>query len=228
MARIKYSALVTEIAGTIGGTTFQRNAYGYSIKAKPNMVNPNSSTQALRKQFFGTAVQKWAELTPTERSAWETYASTFPIPSRLNAASNLNGYNAFIRWHGINSLSSLTNTLANPSGAQGVVGLFDFLLYRTGADLTLEVACNPTAGPWRAFVFLSRPVSATKRYAKGWTRFIYQQVASGGFDLPITSLYTAKFGVLPVTGDSIAGRIVFLNTTNGQINFVAPSIVLVT
>lgn len=223
MARIIYSALVDSIRGSINGTTFQRNAYGYSVKAKPNMVNPNTIRQNLRKRTFSNAVQEWRKLSQANRDAWDAYANAFPIPARKNPNAFLNGLNAFQRWHGVQYQSNST-VLANPSGAQGTAVINQIDLIISGGNLFVELDITTTNGPWSAFLYLSRPLSSTQAFVKSWTRYIVAMTPAQWISLNINAAYVAVFGAAPVLGQLIGVQVVMLNTTNGQILFGAPVI----
>ena len=67
MARITYSGLVTSIRGKVGGTVFQANAYGHTVKNSPNMVRPNTPDQQLSKVILSKAVKLWSEISQPER-----------------------------------------------------------------------------------------------------------------------------------------------------------------
>jgi hypothetical protein len=227
MARIIYSALVESISGSIKGTTFQRNAYGFTVKGKPNMVNPNTPRQNRRKRTFSNAAQAWRDLSSGNRSAWDAYANAFPIPSRKNPSAYLSGLAAFTRWHGVMFQRNST-VLANPAGAQGTAAVDQVDLIRSGANFFVSVANDITNGPWFVFVYLSRPLQPTQAFVKSWQRYITSFDSESASDVNITSLYTTIFGVLPVVGDLLGVQIVFLNTTNGQVLFGAPAVQPVT
>lgn len=227
MARIKYSALVESITGSIQGTTFQRNAYGFTVKGKPNMVNPNTARQNSRKRTFSAATQAWRDLTNSNRSAWEAYANAFPIPSRKNPDAYLSGLAAFTRWAGVNF--QLTNIpLANPSGAQGTAVIDEVTLVISGGSLFANIVSTVTNGPWNAFLYLSRPLSPSQGFIKSWQRFVRAGPEATWGDENITTAYTAIFGAVPAVGALIGAQAVLVNTTNGQVLFGAPEIVTVT
>lgn len=227
MARIKYTALVESIRGSIGGTTFQRNAFGFTVKSKPNMVNPNSSRQSERKRGFQKALQAWRGLTDTERSNWNTYAGAFPTPSKNNPASYLNGFNLFVRWQ-VASYQGPGNTLANPSGAQGVIGFTEVELQKIGAVLQLVVSYTKTNGPWYVLTYLTRPLSPTQRYQKSWTKLVNYTLNTVPVDVNVAATYNQIFGLLPIVGDQIGVDITFVNTTNGQVIYIPTQIITVT
>lgn len=227
MARIIYTALVESIRGSIKGTTFQRNAYGHTVKAKPNMVNPNSAVQKTFKSNFALMIGGWRMLTDSERSDWNTYANTFPVTSRKNPSANLNGFNMFGRYHGVKGVWDPGAFLGNPSGAQGTIGEYTVTMTRTGGTLIFETDLFPEEGPWRGIVFLTRPLTPTQRFLKSWSRIIFTFDANGATGGDIATPYIAKFGVLPLSGDLVGMRLVIQNLTNGQISFEQPVILTV-
>lgn len=224
MARIIYSALVDSIRGSIQGTTFQRNAYGYTVKGKPNMVNPNTSRQNSRKRSFSGAAQAWRTLSDSDRSAWNAYANAFPIPSRKNPSAYLSGLAAFTRWHGVMWQRNST-VLNNPSGAQGTAILDQVELIISSGDLYVSAPNDITEGPWLVFIYLSRPLQPTQAFVKSWQRYIVSFDSESASDVLITDLYTAVFGFIPSVGDLVGVQVVFLNTTNGQVLFGAPAVI---
>lgn len=227
MARIIYSALVDSIRGSIQGTTFQRNAYGYTIKGKPNMVNPNTANQNAHKARFSAAIQAWRNITDANRAAWDAYANAFPIPSRKNPDAYLSGFNAFCRWHALTFTTSFT-VLADPAGDQGTVTAFTPVLAINMGALRMLFDVIVTEGPWKAYVQLSRPLKGTQTFVKGWTRQVGDPGEGTWDDFDISFGYTRQFGALPVVGDLIGVRIAYQNTTNGQIYFAPPEVVEVT
>lgn len=227
MARIIYSALVESIRGSIQGTTFQRNAYGFTVKGKPNMVNPNTARQNRRKRTFSNASQAWRDLSDGDREAWNAYANAFPIPSRKNPSAYLSGLAAFTRWHAVKFQYSQT-VLTSPDGDQGTAVVDQVELVIDSGSLFVLIPTIVTNGPWDLVLYLSRPLQASQSFVKSWQRFIRGADTSVFSELDISAQYTQIFGVLPVVGNLLGVQVVFLNTTNGQVLFGAPSVVEVT
>lgn len=219
MARIKFTALVESIRGTIAGTTFQRNAYGYTVKAKPNMVNPNTSYQSTRKAAFQAAQNAWKALTDTERGYWDTYAATYPTPSQHNPAAYLSGYALFVRWHAIEFQSTM-NVLTNPSGAQGSLVFSEYELIRSGAILEQNIATTSISEDWDLFFYMSQALAPTKIYNKSFTRFIARIAATGWDTEDIATPYSGRFGQLLNVGDICAVDLTFKRTDNAQVLYI--------
>jgi hypothetical protein len=216
MARIKYSGLIDEINGSIGGTTFQRNRYGFTIKRKPAGKKGGSPSQLARRLSMYRVQQNWIGLSAADRANWVTYASTFPTATRLNPNVYLNGVNLFEKYH---LLKALLNefTLTNPSGPQRTLS---FGLFQMDSDLgilTAQSNITLSGGNWIYFLFVSRPVRETTSLAKNQTRFVSAVTAFGNSFEDIAAKYTALYGFLPVRDDFIQYRRVYINQTNGQI-----------
>ncbi|MFA5386716.1 MAG: hypothetical protein WC297_03565, partial [Candidatus Paceibacterota bacterium] len=98
MARVKFSGLVTEIRGSVGGTTFQSNAYGWTIKNKANMIRPNSQLQQLPKTIMARVTSGWSALTVAQRATIDSWAAIYPQYSKHNPDSILSGFAVWVRY----------------------------------------------------------------------------------------------------------------------------------
>ena len=217
MARIIYSALVNQINGSIAGTTFQRNAYGNTIKSKPNMVTPNRLLQIESQLEFTKTAQNWRTITQLQRDEWAAYASAFPRPSRLNPASYLNGFNYFGACNNLSTKAPGSPLIASPSGAQGTATLNLVELRRIGATFNVELGLTVTGTNWVWYLYLTSVVGVGQEYVAQTPKFIESRALTANFVRDITTEYNAVFGRIPVTGEWIGYRVVFQKVNNGQI-----------
>lgn len=96
MARVTYGPLVTELIGSIGGLTFQRNASGAIARLKPNAtVNP-SLLLSNRQTALGALVSLWPTLTPTQQNVWCQLAIDHPHIDCYGTTKQLNGFQQFL------------------------------------------------------------------------------------------------------------------------------------
>lgn len=96
MARVTYGALITELAGSIGGITFQRNSSGSIARLKPNLpVNP-SPEQALQNNSLATLVSLWSSLSAADKLSWNTFAGLHLKTDDWGNAKQLNGFQWFM------------------------------------------------------------------------------------------------------------------------------------
>lgn len=106
-ALLKMGPLVTDIRGSIGGTTFARNRGGMYARARVVPINPSTARQTAVRAALGALAQAWTTvLTDVQRASWELYASNVLIPNKLGEPRALSGQQMYVR----------TNTLALDCG----------------------------------------------------------------------------------------------------------------
>lgn len=204
MARIIYSGLVTSIRGSVGGTTFQNNAYGFTIKNKANMIIPNSPQQELRKLIFSLATKAWATLTDPQRGNWETYASSFPQFAKNNPSSQLSGFAVFVKWHCAWFLGTGLNAVIDtaPSLVATPLDTVTLTVTNVAGVLSLGQAWVINDESWRVNYFISRPFQPSQNFSGSSPKFL-RGSTNGDATTVITALYLALYGVLPVVGNAI-------------------------
>lgn len=215
MARIKYSALVENIRGSIGGTTFQRNAYGYTVKSKPAIVNPQTALQRERKTGMQWAQNRWRTLDGASRATWDTYATNYPVPSRLNPDAYLGGQQLFMRhemynylWGGADDVTvGNPFTITNPT----------FTLVLDGAELIFSGTFDAIDGQFRALAFAAPRISVTQNIVKTKTRFCGDGATSTPpYNVQLLT-YDTQFGSMPAVGDFVGAYFVFVAEENATI-----------
>lgn len=204
MARIIYSGLVTSIRGSVGGTTFQNNAYGFTIKNKANMIIPNSPQQELRKLIFSLATKAWATLSDAERSNWETYANSFPQFAKNNPSAQLSGFAVFVKWHAAHFLGAGLGAPIDTTPVLVAVPLDTVTLTLTNAAgvLTLGQAWVIADETWDVNYFISRPFQPSQNFSGSSPKFLAGRTNADASTV-ITSAYLALYGVLPSVGQAV-------------------------
>lgn len=216
MARIKYSGLVDSIRGSIGGTTFQANRYGFTIKRKPNMIRPWTANQKEMQVYFSQAVRAWGQLDNTGRSNWDTFASTIPQYAKHNPSAQLSGFACFVKNHAYRFLGGVGVESSPGLTVPELPALSYSLVLNTGV-LSLNVTCSNSNEDWDIFCFLSRPFLPAQNFIGTRTRFIVY-TTSDTQSLNITTAYAAKYGALPVVGARVALDTVLAMENGGQVN----------
>lgn len=98
MALVKYGGGVTQMSGSIGGTTFARNASGNYARARTKPVNPQTALQTVVRAAFAFLTDRWAQiLTANQRTAWNLYGSSVPMQNKLGETIFLTGFSQYIR-----------------------------------------------------------------------------------------------------------------------------------
>lgn len=97
MAVIKLGALVTGIAGSIGGTTFRRTRTGLLAMNKSGGQSRNRARQNSILNTLRARIQAWTELTPIARGEWNDAAPNFQFPDKFGDLKTLTGRELFIK-----------------------------------------------------------------------------------------------------------------------------------
>lgn len=228
MARIIYGGLVTEIKGSMGGTTFQSNRYGFTVKNKPNTSQANSQSQIVRKAALQSVSGKWLLLTPAIRAQWNAWATTYPTRSAKNPTSYLSGYNLFLRYALNLDIYSPSEVIGSPTDAPDPLGNIDIQVVNSAGDLRLIVSPGSSTATFRLLTYLSRPVRATQSYIKSWTRKVRgDSFTSIALDVSLTSGYESALGTIPATGQLIAAEFSFIQITSGHVTYIPKQILTV-
>jgi hypothetical protein len=114
MARVKFSALVNSIQGSVGGSVFQRNKSGYTLKNKSVNVDKASIKQSAARNYMAELQNQWRGFTDVQRNAYDLFANYYPVKNRNNQNVYLSGYQLFLKYNllrlhtGLGVLSSIT------------------------------------------------------------------------------------------------------------------------
>lgn len=96
MARVTYGAFITELTGSIGGITFQRNSSGTIARAKPNMIVNPSANQSVQQNFLARLVAAWPSLSGANKTSWSNFAAAHDHVNEWNEIKVLNGFQWFL------------------------------------------------------------------------------------------------------------------------------------
>lgn len=202
MARIKYSGLIESINGSIGGTTFQDNKYGFTVKSKPNMVKPNTSRQSDRQLIFSKVIRSWRDLSVAQRDAYNNYASIFPQFSRHNPTSQLSGFNVYGKYNSLRVLADIS-ILKDAGVDKPVTDTLTFRIFRDGPDLFIDTFATIGDQSWSLLFFVSRRFPPSRNFIGTAPLFIAKGESANQF-IVITGAYLNVFGSLPAIGETVA------------------------
>jgi hypothetical protein len=215
MARITYSALIENISGSIAGTTFQSNKYGFTVKKKPNIVVPRSPTQQRQQKYMSLAVSAWKSLTASQRTDWDTWAATYPQYAHNNPTSVLSGYAVFVKVHILRFMANLS-VLPGPTYTSYAEDTLTYSVFRYSYYFSVTLNSTNESENWYINFSLSRPFAPTQAYIGTKIRYIdsYKNLSD---DYDISPAYTALYGALPSVGDLVALQTLLFAKDNGQV-----------
>jgi len=202
MARIIYTGIVESIRGSIGGSTFQANAYGYTIKRKPNVIRPNSFLQNNRKLVFSQVTRAWRGLTQAKRDEYDSWASTYPQYSKYNPESQLSGYAVFVKYNVLRVLSGktvLTAALGTPPDSDTLT----YEVENNAGALSINITSTTGDEEWLILFFLSRKFTASQLFIGTSPKYI-KDSTNATQSVTITTEYTNIYGYVPSVGENVA------------------------
>lgn len=83
MALIKYSALIADASGTVGGNVFARNKSGNYVRKWAKPTNAPTVKQSNARAMFSQSNAAFRALTQTQRNAWEDLAQVSYFLNKL-------------------------------------------------------------------------------------------------------------------------------------------------
>lgn len=97
MASIKLGAIITDIAGSIGGTTFRRTPRGIIAYNKQGTQIKSAFAPNSVKAQLGNIFKSWGLLSPSEKEFWAEQALLFQFPNKFGQLVNLTGRQFFTK-----------------------------------------------------------------------------------------------------------------------------------
>lgn len=214
MARIIYSALVTKISGSIAGTTFQKNAYGHTVKSKATMVRPAAPLQNARKIYFAAATKGWNTLSSAQKDAYNVYAATRPQYAHNNPTAQLSGFAIFCKWHMLEMLRTGTISINNTiSGSYNTLDLITAAtIQENGAFIDFNVTFDTGDSSIWCLFFISRPFRPGENFIGSKVRYLFFK-PNADFNVDIRTDYENLWGNAPAPGDRLALTVVQIEKT---------------
>ena len=97
MATFKIGGIITDIAGSIGGTTLKRNGSYKVIMNKSSGTPYSRSYNNPSLQYLPFIFKSWSLLDNAEKAAWDAQALNFTFPDKFGSLRNLTGRQLFVK-----------------------------------------------------------------------------------------------------------------------------------
>jgi|WetSurMetagenome_2_1015567.scaffolds.fasta_scaffold04315_2 hypothetical protein len=160
MARVVYSGIVTELKGSIGGTTFQRNASAAIARNKPYNFKNSSSYQQVIKGYMTQAATSWANASLSVKQAWNDFASANVKTNRWSGDKTVTGYQFFIACFINAKIAGQVPIVDNPIASwPSAPTSFNVLL--SGGVLSIQFVEEFVSTDQYLFLFATPPVAAS-------------------------------------------------------------------
>lgn len=201
MAKIKYSALVSDMRGKLNGSVMSKNRSGSYVRNKVTPSNPQTSAQMLIRGIFSEITKGWSNLTNSQRQSWENSVEAFQGTNIFGDSVKPSGKTLFQKLNQnlmITGQASVT-TCPDPAELPYVniaAAMFD------ASDGTLQLTTSGNTTDNKLVIFATAPLTQGTKFVKNKLRKIAVVAGQDGYDENIYSFYQQKFGNLAV-GDNV-------------------------
>lgn len=215
VAQAKLGPLVSAIAGSIAGTTFQRMQAAAQIRSKPLPRYRATTYTNSTRQLTGTLARMWKTLTPEQRAYWGEVAESITWYNRFGDEIRGLGYWLFLRCNQYRILvgQSIVTDAVLPGTFETFAGMACTFAATPAMSLTWDTPTNVPAD-YSFAVFATPPISAGRSKAFGLQRFIGLVPEGASSPYNLLDLYHNRFAQYP-DGSRISLltlRLVELNT----------------
>lgn len=229
MARVTYGSGVTELAGSIGGVTYQKNASGNVARLRPNpTVNP-TSLQAGYQTNMAYLVSFWPTLSQANKDAWAAFAAAHDHTTPWGEIKTLSGYQWFLS---CNLYRLLINTpVLSAPGSWAALAPPDQFTIETSPDY-IRVAWSPDYDAPASLLFYAslplRQSSLKLRRSLFFIRYRWLPPALTNYDITsyIQTLYGVTWSAFYASANcSIIVRLLSFDGTKGSTSAFTSAIV---
>lgn len=227
MAKVNFGSTVNDARGKIAGTVYSRNSSGAYIRTKVTPVNPATGPQKAVRSSFATLSKNWSSvLTPDERGAWNTFATTWPKTDVFGNSVTISGMNYYIALN--QRLAQIDEALITmPPSSLAITPIpidpSAMIADPSIPSITYEQTAVGTTG-LLFYVFGAKPLPAGRKVTKSDYRYI-GHVAQSTSSFPaakeVGSLYTAVFGSF-LAGQSVNLLVATIDPTSGVVTVGQP------
>jgi hypothetical protein len=217
MARIKFGAFITDVAGKIGGTVFSKNKGGAYAKNKVSPSNPKTSYQTGIRAILAAVSQAWRALTDAQRESWNSAA-------KLDALSSKNGDVRSVSGHGYHQALNTrlqhvgVAMIATPPAPAAPTGITSLSAVADNSDASIKLTFAPiipVADYW--LVEATQGNSPGKKNLNSQYRYITRLANGDLTGKDVGPDWATKFGAIPAVGQRINIRMTPMLKTTGQV-----------
>jgi len=211
MAKIKFSAVVGDARGKVGGNVFSRNSSGAYVRTFASPVNPKTEYQSRIRSRLASLSSEYRALTRVQQQAWKDAALLRPRTDSLGQTYYLTGQQFYISTNQIALLwGRAARTSPPPPQDIAICSIASGAATATTLALTYDLADLPTGQT--VDIYASCPSSNGKNFfSKSDMKHIGTYDALTINVLDIHAEYVARYGAL--TG--MEGTVIAIRSCDG-------------
>lgn len=204
--QVKLGPLVSDAAGSIGGTTVQRNFIATQVRSKPLPTRRRSAYTNQPRGTLGQWSRTWRTLSQSDRDMWQLEAAGLTWLNKFGDVIRGKGYWLYIRCN--QYLAMLNRSPITTPGASSAFGAVLGLSAAGAVATTITLtwtSVTPVPAATTYAVFATPPMSAGRSAAYGTFRLLTTFAAGTASPQNIGAAYNTRFG-----GNQRAGQRTFI------------------
>lgn len=218
MAKVKFSALVSDMRNKLNGSVLSKNRAGNYIRNKTTPVNPQTASQQANRQLLGSFSSMWGGLTEGQRASWRGAVASFPYTDIFGDRKELDGKSLMIKLN--MNLANAKQPPIQTAPASVAIPVMAISSADVTDDGTVGFSTNLVTIPagFSLLVYATPLVGGGVYFVKNKYRLLGEFTATANF-VDITNAYAAKFGA-PGTSDlgkAVSIRCALVSNTTGQL-----------
>lgn len=212
MANIQTGSLVTNISGSIGGTTFQRGTHGLIARNKSYPPNFNTPDQNYCRALLVQLQTEWQKLSDTQRVTWQAWAKFQNLKSGKFTSIDFYGQEAFIQTNFYSLQNGLT-LITDPVFTAYSLNPTAYAFSHEPASLTLNVSTTLVGNVYQPVVQISAPQMSSRNAPSGQLKNCYASyITDNQFSINVD--YIKAFGKVPTIGQMVFATIGLIQLSN--------------
>jgi hypothetical protein len=217
MARVKYGGIVTDLSGSVAGSTFQKSQFGSIMRTKPNPSFRSSRTQVNIRYQLTQVHASWRSLSSAQRSTWDQFPSYSNPTIKRDRGILLSGHALFVKYNMLRLLVGLS-ILEDPVFiSMPQVPIPDGNIGRDVAAMGWALDDTYDDDALFFVLKLSNPQVESRRYRPASIRFM-NVVQDGGSAIDLVTAYPDIFGTIPPAGVFLSYSLQWLGKTSPVYN----------
>ncbi len=171
--------LLGAMSGKLGSFVASRNRGGSYFRLFTSPVNPNSTRQQTMRTILGTLAGLWSTtLTPAQREAWNTWASTQAKTGALGQTVNWTGMNGYVSTN-TRLIDAGDNRIDDPPVVVAPTGLLTASVDVSAANVAdVTFTATPPAANHKLVMFMGLPQSGAAEPNFAQTRIVGYSAAA--------------------------------------------------
>lgn len=213
MARIKPSAIISNISGKIAGSTFQSSQGGLIVKAKNKLARPNSPSQTRVNSITAVVQMEWESLTTDERATWQAYAVYAKQKQKNSNEFIVNGQQLFIKRNVIRLLYGKT-LLSEPIFSPITIAPVSFTVQFVTSNLAL--GADRTITSTAEFIVMFATIPVRKSINNPGSRYrLLDFNTTTNTQWIINNEYNSVFGFVPSASSTLFFKVYSVDLVTG-------------